>query len=624
MADEILGNCYELITEITLQDFSKVLRAGEKIFTQETPVGIGIVPDIIIGKDIEKPRILLQVHHTRAERASEKKFWRNVGEYVDARNTLGGSTLIVTIAFDSGQKRKLSAAATHLMDGFLEVDRQPFGKELLNFAKILEAEFETRKTKEDERLALARKRLAAIPSTIAAFKALAAQLNATLSTVSKAGASWFATYAAIQATRSSPRVPSRKLTTLRRALGRLLPVDDEVLLRKLLTSIRTDCKAAWPQYFIDLGIADQTVAGTKFTNPCPPGTRVSRKMESDSAYELFRMTELFDDDAIVRLWRQLRSITTSLSQACASIREANEFALYHKFVVENFETLATPEGMAKALKDCFDNPDLILGKKIGLKNPAEKGVWLFDYIMTVIKTRTGKQQGYGYTQLGADAGFRFEVAATGGVVVSPFLQRRKMVDSDIFKGLSMALANRLEMLGKRWVNLNQSEISRFVLKGQFEDKIYKTASFDPSCAVIASNIPPKGFVRDKRTGTFLTGYTGRGAATCDTIYVGDTLIMWQAAFAGHPADKHKELIGRIGMLRVQHTEGSSIVPAAFRRAVLVIDGTWQDDQIRRLAENGFDAIYYVDEIDQLVKDLNLAVSVQTLSADKKSISKKMR
>ena len=102
MADEILGNCYELITEIALQDYSTVLKKGERIFAQETPIGIGIVPDIIIGKDIEKPRILLQVHHTRAESASQKKFWRNVGEYVDGRNALGGSTLIVTITFDSG------------------------------------------------------------------------------------------------------------------------------------------------------------------------------------------------------------------------------------------------------------------------------------------------------------------------------------------------------------------------------------------------------------------------------------------------------------------------------------------------------------------------------------------
>ena len=622
MADEILGNCYELIMEIALLDYSSVLKKGEKIFAQETPVGIGIVPDIIIGKDIQKPRILLQVHHTRAESASQKKFWRNVGEYVDGRNALGGSTLIVTITFDSGQKRKLSAAATHLMDGFLEVDRKPYGTELLAFAKTLETEFDAGNIKEDKRLALARKRLAKRPATVLAMRALATELNSTLLTVSKAGASWVATYSKIQAARPKPRFPERKLTTLRRALGRLLPVDDEPLLRKILTSVRTGGKAPWPQYLVDVGIATKSVAGGTFTNPCPPGTRVSRKMESDPAYEVFRMTELFDDETIVRLWKKQRSITTSLSQACSSIRSADEFALYHKFVVENYAMLTTPSGMAKALKDCFLDPDLVLGKKVGLKNPSVMGVWLFDYAMTIIKAQTGKQQGYGYTQLGTDAGFRFEVAATGGVVVSPFIQRRKMLPSGILGGISTALATRLSSVGKRWVNLNQVEISRFVLKAQFEDKIYKTASFDPTFEEISHLLRGKGFTRNKRTATFLTGYVGKGAATCDSLHASEILIMWQAAFAGHPADKHKELIGRIGMLRVQHAADGSIVATPIKKAILVIDGTWQEDQIQRLAENGFDAIYYVDEICQMVKDLPVGVPVQTAKATKKKLAKK--
>lgn len=617
MADEILGNCYELITEIALEDYSSVLKKGEKIFAQETPIGIGIVPDVIIGKDISKPRILLQVHHTRAERASEKKFWRNVGEYVDARNTLGGSTLIVTIAFDSGQKRKLSAAATHLMDGFLEVDRQPYGKELLAFAKSLETEFESAKTKEEDRLRLARKRLKARPATTAAMKAFATQLNVTLSTASKVGASWFATYAAIQKGRPTPQVPTRKLTTLRRAIGRLLPVDDEVLLRKLLASVRTGRKAPWPQYLIDVGIARKQTFQADFFNPCPPGTKVSRKMESDPAYEMFRLTELFTDDEIVRLWKQLRSITVSLSQACASIRAASEFALYHKFVIDNFATLTTQAGMAKALKDCFDDPDNVLGKKIGLANPAEKGVWLFDYVMTIIKAQTGKQQGYGYTQLGADAGFRFEVAATGGVVVSPFIQRRKMPDNGIFLGLSSALASKLAAVTKRWVNLNQAEIARFVLKGQFEDKIYKTASFDPAFEQVIHALAKSGAVRDKRTPTFLTGFTGKGAATCDTLTIGDTLIMWQSASAQGDDHKTKELCGRVGMLRVTTGKSGKVIPASFKKSVLVIDGTWKAEQIDRLAAAGFDAIYYVDEIDQLVKDLRPVAKTKTVPLTKK-------
>jgi hypothetical protein len=600
MADEILGNCYELITEIALEDYSSVLKKGEQIFAQETPVGIGIIPDIIIGADIQKPRILLQVHHTRAESASQKKFWRNIGEYVDGRNALGGVTRIVTITFDSGQKRKLSAAATHLMDGFLEVDRQAYGKELLAFAKALEAEIAAGKIKEDKRLELGRKRLAKGPATIAAIKAFAADLNVTLSSASKAGASWFATYSKIQTGRSAPRIPKRKLTTLRRALGRFLPVDDEVLLRKLLQSIRMGGKAPWPQYLIDLGIATKTLADGTFTNPCPAGTKVSRKMESDPAYEAFLMTEHFTNDEIVRLWKKLRSITTSMSQACASIRSANEFVLYHKFVVENFAMLATQAGMAKALKDCFDDPGTVLGKTIGLANPAEKGVWLFEYLMTIIKANSGRQQGFGYTRLDDEAGTGL---GTGiGPHLSLFVSREKSLRADLLHSFATVLADRLAAITKRWVNLNGQTTTEFALTARFEDGIYKCSKFDPALAIHSSKI--KSAIRNTRTSTFLTKFVGKGATTCDTLIIGDTLIMWQSASAQGDDHKTKELCGRIGMLRVTTNKIGKVVPAPFKKAILVIDGTWKEDQLTRLASAGFDGIYYVDEIDELLKELN--------------------
>jgi len=478
---------------------------------------------------------------------------------------------------------------------------------LLNLAKALVHEIEGSKKKESERADLVRNRIKSRPASLTAIKQFATKLDSIIQTASLAGANWFATYSAIQAKRSTPRIPARKLTTLRRALGHFLPVNDEVLLRELLKSIRTGGKAAWPQYLFEVGIATKSLAGGKFTNPCPSGTKYSRKMESNPAYEAFVMTEQFTDDEIVRLWKRLRSITTSMSQACASIRSASEFALYHKFVVDNFDTLATQSGMAKALKDCFDDPDTVLGKKVGLANSSEKGVWLFDYVMTIIKAKTGKQQGYGYTKLGEESGIKVDDKRSKLDFALPkMLNRSEFPSAEITKKFTATLAAKLASVGTTWVNSNQSEITRFFLKGQFEDKIYKTASFDPALELAMHGLKALGASRDKRSATFLTGYIGKGAATCDTLTIGTSLIMWQAAFAGHPADKHKELIGRIGMLRVQHSSDGKIVPASFKKAILVIDGTWQEDQIKRLAENGFDSVYYVDEIDQLVKDLAAA------------------
>ena len=333
MADEILGNCYELITEIAIADYGTSAQKGEKIFTQETPIGIGIIPDLVIGKSVHQPKILVQVHHTKAESASQKKFWRNIGEYVDGRLALGMNVQIITITFDSGQKRKLSEAALKLMDGFVEVDREPYGPGLISFASLLESHFKRHKLSQEERLAHARNELIKSAQSINEFRQLANNLDVLFAKKSKAGASWFKVYSQHQKSRPPGRIPERKLTTLRRALGRFLPVDDESLLRSLLKSVRTNGIASWPQYFIDVGIAKKTLTGSRFINPCPTGTTIPRKMEGDPQYEVYRMTELFNDNMIIDLWKNIRSTTQSLSQACEAIKSSNDFLLYQHFLL---------------------------------------------------------------------------------------------------------------------------------------------------------------------------------------------------------------------------------------------------------------------------------------------------
>src|SRR5215813_8950954 len=107
MADEVLGNIYEVLTIVAISDYTSVVRPKEKIFWHEHPEGVVIEPDLTIGVNKDKPRLLLLISHTNAESASHHKFWRNVGESVDARLALGGKVSLANIVFDSGQKRKL-------------------------------------------------------------------------------------------------------------------------------------------------------------------------------------------------------------------------------------------------------------------------------------------------------------------------------------------------------------------------------------------------------------------------------------------------------------------------------------------------------------------------------------
>lgn len=598
MADEILGSAYEVITEIALRDYSTVPQKGEEVFSQKMPKELGIIPDLTVGEKLEHPRILIQIHHTMAEMASQKKFWRNIGEFVDARLALGPDTKIATITFDSGQKRKLSAASDHLLDGFLEVDRASFGAELLDFAKVLETEFRKGKVPEGARLAHTQKLLTGRTATLRAMKAFGNALDLCLKKASTAGANWFQVYREIQKKRPKPRIPTAKVTTLRRALGRLLPVEDEAHLRRLLHSVRKKSTADWPQFLISIGIAKKCLGGAKFVLPSLSG----KKQESDPAFEIHRMLECFDDATIVSLWRRLRTTTTSLKQACTSIAATGELPAFHSFVLDHLHELTSTDGMRRALQDCFDDPGTVLKETVRIKDSGLHGVWIFEYVMTLIKTRTGKQQGYGYTRLAADSGQHI-LASAPGLVLSPFLQRRKKLPKEILAGISRALALKLKQIDKKWITNNASKINDSVLQGLFEDKIYKTSSFDPILALLEIKLGKALIGLPTRHSTFLTDVIGAGAATCDALVADNVRILWQAAFAGGVDHKTKELVGRIGMLRVAHSKDGKAKPSGFEKFHLVIDGLWTDEQIGRLASAGFDGIYYVDEIDELAKAL---------------------
>jgi hypothetical protein len=596
MTDEVLGNAYEIITEIAVRDYSSISLPGESVFAQGKPLGAGIIPDLTVGKDVNKPRILIQIHHTLSEMSSHMKFWRNIGEYVDTRLALGTQTRIITISFHSNEKRRLSVVTQNLMDGFIEVDRVGYGTGLLKFCGDLATTFIKNKTPEANRLSEAKKALAGDKVTIGAITQLASEIEHQLKSASQAGANWFQTYQQVQATRGTPRIPTRKLTTLRRALGRFLPIDDESHLRRLLTSVRNQTKADWPEFLLQVNIAQKVIGGARFSRPSVSG----KKLESHPGHEVWCMTQLLPDDVIVDLWDEIRNATASLQQACASIRASNEFGVFHAFVVKHFNTLIIPNGLKNALLDCFKDPGFVLGDKLAINNPADRGLWLFEYLMTIIKAETGKQQGYGYSKLGSESGHHVIVSAPG-LSISPFIQRKKEISESLIEDISKVLSTHIAEIGKNWIYLNRELLCEFFLKGAFEDKIYKAAALDPIHSLMTKAFSGFHTSLARKHATYISKFIGEKGATCSFLKVQDSAVLWQTSYSGHPADKHKELMGRVGMLWVQQTDSGQSRQAPFKEIFLVIDGTWKQDQINRLAKAGFDGIYYPDELDQLAK-----------------------
>jgi hypothetical protein len=587
MADEVLGHVYEVLLQIAIEDFSSFLHPGERIFYEQKPKGISIKPDLTIGLDKDHPRIIIQVSHTNAQRASDKKFWRNIGEFVDARLALGAKPIIANIVFDSDQKRQLAEVSRSLFDGFYEVDRAAYGAELIKLSNLITEQIKKQKIIKAERISFSRKILDADKNAHAVFQKFSKDIKKCLGSSSTISGGWFSAATELQKSRVKPRVPVRRVTTLRRGLGRLLPIPDETALRKILAAIRGQQPIDVPAYMLALGLAIPTVGGKQ------------ARIEDEA---ILNLVQSWNDNEIALAWNRILNSSTSLRLFSKSILSSSNFSDFHKFVVTNWVELTTDKGMQKALRRCFDEPSKPLGVSLIFSGESPGHSWLFEYLMTLIKSSTGKQQGYGYTPLAAESGLL--VPGKRSILdfaLPKYLNGSSHMPAEVYAGVARALVNRLKKIGKVWVEGNSKEIEARYLEVLFEDKIFKSAACDPILIALGGKFGSPNWKRSKRTQTLLTEILGKmGVATVDVLTNGPNLILWQSATDAGVSHKAKELMGRIGMLRMTRSNEGKLVPNTnIHKVALVIDGTWTAAHIQRLIDAGADGIFYPDEMDKL-------------------------
>ena len=81
------------------------------------------------------------------------------------------------------------------------------------------------------------------------------------------------------------------------------------------------------------------------------------------------------------------------------------------------------------------------------------------------------------------------------------------------------------------------------------------------------------------------------------------LICWKSVTDSGKDHKRKELSARARALRFQKkTEEFSINPN-IEKLILVIDGTFNDEDLKVLYESGWDEIYYPDEMNELLASI---------------------
>jgi len=83
----------------------------------------------------------------------------------------------------------------------------------------------------------------------------------------------------------------------------------------------------------------------------------------------------------------------------------------------------------------------------------------------------------------------------------------------------------------------------------------------------------------------------------------NTLINWQSVSDAGRDHKKKELCGRaVGLRYSWNAEQQKFIPRpGVKKLILVLDGTWRQQDLDALVRAGWDEIYYPDEMDKLAE-----------------------
>jgi len=141
MAGEVRGKVYEAITKVALDQAIQGNKKGWQVLWHEQPDWISIEADLAIGKDRNMIEGLVLISHSRSEKLSEKKFWRNVGEVFQWKVQGPKPVRAVSVLFDASVKPGLATAEKQLLDGILVVQDTDYGKGLIDYVKANENGF---------------------------------------------------------------------------------------------------------------------------------------------------------------------------------------------------------------------------------------------------------------------------------------------------------------------------------------------------------------------------------------------------------------------------------------------------------------------------------------------------
>jgi hypothetical protein len=167
-----------------------------------------------------------------------------------------------------------------------------------------------------------------------------------------------------------------------------------------------------------------------------------------------------------------------------------------------------------------------------------------------------------------------------------------------------------EHLAKKLSEIGQVSITKLAQKWRdaianiLEAKLMTYRGFEPLCSLVKQVCPASNLIWVRSAYAEKAGLTGQGGRT-RLIQVKSTLVNWQSVSDAGRDHKKKELCGRaVGLRYSWDAKSKQFIPRpGIKKLILVVDGTWTQENLNALARSGWDEIFYPDEMDKLAKTI---------------------
>ncbi len=608
MAGERKGITYEAIVMIALDELAKKGELPGRVFWNEKPDGMTIEPDLTAGPDKDHPTHVFLVTHSGAAGNSHMKFWRNIGELVECKVRLPRPARTYSLVFDSVIKEDLKALQSAAFDGQVILGDTAKGRLLQQWVDRHQASLPKDKFDKVNAIRKAMRDRSATDCPRPLINDLVARLRRLVRTERTS----LDTLWSMERARPIGVVPTARDTFLRRGVGKLLLLEhaDDV---EPSGQLKPSVPPAHVEALKTMGIATESISGPRVVDP--QMLWAVRHLPTNTLAQLHEARSLDRVEEWVDTLLGLPSVSDQL-----------------QYLAKHWGDLTTGPGLFRHLQTCHRNPHKLCP---AAAPPNSKRVWLFHLVVEWIKLAGGSRTAFGLAvlvndldTLKSDPVHRATVEAilgrqptwlakhTLGLGLTDWhsaasRQTFAFSDDDLAR-VADVLARRLAECSRPEPKKDAPRLTEALVQTVLEAKLLTYRNFKPFEGLLGEALAGaglKGVILPALRSCFAEAASSAGA-TLDprssgttVMRVNSTFINWQSASDQGRDHKKKELCGRAPALRYSWDASAN----AFTRRpgvdklILIVDGTWRQEDLDALVNAGWDEIFYPDEMDELVK-----------------------